>query len=93
MSKKRKFNKMEELDTPTESLAQEQVKQEVAVEVEEAQALPLVEFDAWYASRKARIPRQHSKEVLWADFKAQGLKKLETMHKFDAALIKYGVKF
>lgn len=53
---------------------------------------PLVEFDAWYASRASRIPSQHHKEILWADFKARGLKKMALMNEYDEALKKYGVQ-
>jgi hypothetical protein len=51
----------------------------------------LVEFDIWYAMRKAAIPMQHYKEILKADFKGRGLKELETVDSFDKALQKYGV--
>jgi hypothetical protein len=49
-------------------------------------------FDAWYALRNSSIPGQHMKEILRADFKARGLSDQETAARYDAALVKYGVK-
>lgn len=51
-----------------------------------------VDFDVWYGVRSKRIPVQHHKEILKADFKAQGLVDIATMNEFDEALKKYGVK-
>lgn len=51
-----------------------------------------VDFEEWYAIRKALIPGQHHKEILKADFKGRGLGLCETIRSFDEALNKYGVK-
>lgn len=51
-----------------------------------------VGFDVWFAMREKKIPAQHMREIIWADFKGQGLSKRETVTAFDAALVKYGVK-
>jgi hypothetical protein len=51
-----------------------------------------VDFDAWFALRKNKIPAHHHKEIIKADFKGRGLGQLETMANFDAALKKYGLK-
>jgi hypothetical protein len=63
--------------------------------VEEAQNIvveePQVDFDAWFAAREAKIPPQHRKEILKADFKARGVPTIATMSAFDEALRKYGV--
>lgn len=65
---------------------------EVREEVSAEPAVPQLDFDAWYALRKLRIPKHHHKEILKADFKARGLGQQESMQDFDAALEKYGVK-
>lgn len=49
-------------------------------------------FDGWYALRGGSIPAQHMKEILRADFKARGCSDMETLQRYDAALIQYGVK-
>jgi hypothetical protein len=51
-----------------------------------------VEFEEWYASRQAKIPAHHHKEVILADFKGRGLSMKETMQAFDEALKRYGIK-
>jgi hypothetical protein len=55
--------------------------------------IPLIEFDGWWAMRMNQIPTQHHKEIIKADFKAQGLSKKETVETYDAALRRYGIKF
>lgn len=54
-------------------------------------AVPTVGFDVWFAMREKKIPARHMREIIWADFKGQGLSKNETIATFDAALAKYGV--
>ena len=56
------------------------------------QPVPTVEFNVWFAMREKRIPAQHLREIIWADFQGQGLSKRESVATFDAALAKYGVK-
>jgi hypothetical protein len=51
-----------------------------------------VEFNVWFAMREKRIPPQHLREILWADFKARGLGIRESIADFDKALELYGVK-
>jgi hypothetical protein len=48
-----------------------------------------MDFAAWYYSKK--IPKMHTKEIIFADFKARDLTKEETKEKFDEALKKYGL--
>jgi len=50
-----------------------------------------VKFDVWYAMRVTKIPAQHHKEILKADFTGRGLKDFDTVENFDKALRKYGV--
>ena len=51
-----------------------------------------VSFDSWYHQRSKKIPKQHRKEIMAADFKSRGLGKEATMEEFDKALKLYGVK-
>ena len=51
-----------------------------------------VDFDVWYVMRSPKIPRNHHKEIIKADFKGRGLSQCESLEDFDAALAKYGVK-
>lgn len=60
--------------------------------VSAAEPVPTVEFDVWFVMREKRIPPQHMREILWADFKARGLSKSETVEAYDAALAAYGIK-
>lgn len=53
---------------------------------------PLVEFNVWFAMREKKIPAQHMREIIWADFKGRGLLPKETVATYDAALAKYGIK-
>ena len=50
------------------------------------------DFNVWFAMREKKIPGQHLREIIWADFKGQGLSSKETLATYDKALIKYGVK-
>jgi len=51
-----------------------------------------INFDSWYHQRKDRIPKQHMKEILKADFLARGIIGEATLEEFDKALELYGVK-
>lgn len=53
---------------------------------------PGVDFEVWWAKAQKRIPQQHRKEIVLADFKARGLSMRETTETYNAALEKYGVK-
>jgi len=54
--------------------------------------VPTVGFDVWFAMRERKIPAQHLREIIWADFRGRGLSNRETVAVFDAALAKYGIK-
>lgn len=51
-----------------------------------------VTFDSWYHLRASKIPKQHMKEIIAADFKARKLSDMESIEDFDNALKQYGVK-
>ena len=51
-----------------------------------------IDFDSWFAQRSAKIPAQHHREILKADFKARGVGEEATMAEYDNALNKYGIK-
>lgn len=61
------------------------------VETEEA-PVPMVDFAVWFVMRERRIPSNHHKEIIWADFKARGLEAKATVEDYDAALALYGIK-
>ena len=85
-------------------MAKKKVKKEVnlAVEIKKMEdakrkATPVkqdkkMSFDSWYHQRKSKIPKQHLKEILKADFEARGVKSESTVEEFDRALKLYGVK-
>lgn len=52
----------------------------------------MIDFNVWFAMREKKIPQQHLREIIWADFVGQGLSGKEALETFDAALAKYGVK-
>lgn len=52
----------------------------------------MVDFNVWFAMREKKIPSQHLREIIWADFKGRGLSKTELLTTYDQALTKYGVK-
>ena len=54
--------------------------------------MPKVDFNVWFAMREKRIPPQHLREIIWADFQGQGLTRKQTVTVFDAALRKYGIE-
>ena len=53
---------------------------------------PTIAFDAWWAMNEKRIPVQHRKEIIKADFRARGLSMKETANTYNDALKVYGVK-
>lgn len=53
---------------------------------------PKVDFDAWWAMVENKIPVQHRKEIILADFGARGLSVKETMQSYNEGLKKYGLK-
>lgn len=50
-----------------------------------------IDFETWYFKNAKKIPSQHAMEIIWADFEARGLKKLELEEVFVEALKKYGI--
>jgi hypothetical protein len=56
------------------------------------ESVPTVDFNVWFAMREKKIPAQHLREIIWADFQGRGLSKKETVVAYDAALAEYGVK-
>ena len=56
------------------------------------ETVPTVAFNVWFAMREKKIPARHLREIIWADFKSQGLSTDETVAAFDGALARYGVK-
>ena len=55
------------------------------------QVVEKLDFETWFAMRESKLPKQHRKEIILADFKARGLQQCESLADFDAALRKYGV--
>ena len=51
-----------------------------------------VDFDAWWAINENKIPVQHRKEIVLADFRARGLSLKETLQSYNEGLKRYGVK-
>lgn len=51
-----------------------------------------VDFDAWYALRRDKIPAHHHKEIIKADFAGRKVPNFATIAEFDMALEKYGIK-
>lgn len=78
----------EQIDLAAEIKAMEDAKRK-ATPVQQDKKMS---FNSWYHQRKAKIPKQHLKEVIWADMVARGLKDMSTMEEFDKALELYGVK-
>lgn len=50
-----------------------------------------VDFNVWFALREKKIPANHLREIIWADFKAQGCLPKESLSVFDEALANYGI--
>lgn len=88
MAKKNKY--LNELEVETQAMEKE-VKAAIAPVVEKIKE-ELVDFDAWFASRAARIDTHHYKEIIMADMKARGVAMQNSLAKFDEALGKYGIK-
>jgi hypothetical protein len=56
-------------------------------------ALPMkVDFDAWWAMVEKKLPEQHRKEIIKADFRARGLTLKESIKAYNEGLEKYGLK-
>ena len=50
----------------------------------------LTTFNSWFAEAQKKIPKCHKKDIIWADFKARGIKEKETKKTFNNALKSYG---
>jgi len=93
MEDEAKEKKMSKADLAKEIKAMESKKrQEAMKQVPPPPVEQKVMFDQWHAMRSASIPSHHMKEILKADFAGRGLGNRETMARYDAALVKYGVK-
>lgn len=53
---------------------------------------PTVDFNVWFAMREKKIPTNHLREIIWADFRGQGCLPKESLAVFDEALANYGIK-
>ena len=50
-------------------------------------------FDTWWVDTSKRLNlAPHMKEIVWADFKARGLKKTATNKQYNDALAMFGYK-
>jgi len=61
-------------------------------EMSAEQSQPKIAFEAWWALMQKRMPPNHHKEIVMADFRARGLSMQEPMAVFEKALADYGVK-
>lgn len=85
--KDRAMARQDEMAMATDPAELEAMEQEEAAEEAEC-----IDFDGWWAARATKIPSQHHKEIIKADFRGRGLSTKETMEDFDAALKLYGIK-
>ena len=68
-------------------------KRENAQSMSEGVPQPMkIDFDAWWAMNEKKIPVQHRKEIVLADFRARGLSSKETIQSYNEGLKRYGVK-
>lgn len=89
MAKKKATKEVKkEVDLAAEIKKMEEAKRKAAPVLKNK----VVSYNSWYHQRKHKIPKQHVKEVIWADFVARGVKDLATVEEFDKALELYGVK-
>ena len=84
-------NKKPTAEVKTVPVAPTAPVQEVEPVAAPEEAEPKVDFDAWFAMRRAKIPAHHHKEIIKADFKRRNLGQCESLKDFDAALKKYGL--
>lgn len=82
----------EEAAPQVEAAAPQEQAPEAEAAAPQEEAAPKLDFDAWFAMRGSKIPPQHHKEIVKADFKGRGLDQCESLEDFDAALRKYGVR-
>jgi hypothetical protein len=71
--------------------AKESVVSAAPIIAPEPSQAPKLDFDAWWALNEKKIPKQHTKDVIWADFKARGLSSQETMQTYNLAIREYGL--
>jgi len=85
MTKKKSNDLKKQIKAMEQKKREEQVKETTPIEAE-------ISFDSWFHLRKNKIPKHHMKEIVWSYFKSKGLSKKESIEKYDAELVKYGVK-
>lgn len=77
-------------------MAKKDTRQTPPLHAEEAAEQPAkpqdMPFDVWWAMVQKKMPPQHRKEVILADFKARGLGMKQTLAEYNEALALYGVK-
>jgi len=61
-------------------------------EEEVVEEVPKIDFNVWFAMREKKIPSQHLREIIWADFRSRGLSAKETLESYDKAIKAYGLK-
>ena len=84
----KKDNKKKEVDLAAEIKQMENAKRK-AVPIKQDKTMS---YNSWYHQRKSKIPKQHLKEIIWADMIARGVKDISTVEEFDRALELYGIK-
>lgn len=67
-------------------------KEDMQSVAEGSPVLMKIDFDAWWAMNENKIPGQHRKEIVLADFRARGLSPKETIQSYNEGLKRYGVK-
>jgi len=67
-------------------------RQQSGAETQSETVAEKIDFDAWWSSKKSKIPVIHYKEIVKADFKGQGVPESCTAEEFNEALAIYGVK-
>jgi hypothetical protein len=91
MGKKKREKEESALEMKAKILEIETKKRDEEIVIIEAPELEM-EFGTWFHSRTSKIPAIHLKEIIWADFKARGLKNKELAYVYDEALKVYGIK-
>ncbi len=84
----KKENKKKEVEIAAERKQMENDKRK-AVPIKQDKTMS---YNSWYHQRKSKIPKQHLKEIIWADMIARGVKDISTVEEFDRALELYGIK-
>lgn len=95
----KKRTKKEDLELKMEIKKEEDKKRAEAMSKAEVNVVSTtpentISYEQWWmmVNKPANL-KPWMKEIVWADFKARGMKKEETKESFDAALRKFGIKF